>query len=210
MKAKIIQALKTKYSNLGLSDTVLASIAETLAGSVTDEANIETAVAGVESMLNSFQAHADKRVTDAVAKAKKPEAAPNPEPIPQKQPEATPGGNNDLLEAMKTMIAPLVEKINAIETGKVTTTRKQALEEKLKNANPALKTSILSDFELMSFQSDEAFDAYLAKKEADLGELLQAETEQSLGAFGKPIKASGGTNVEPPKEEIDDIVNAII
>lgn len=47
MKDKIFQQLKQKYSNLGLAEEVLKSVAESLeaTGIVTDE-NLETVVAG--------------------------------------------------------------------------------------------------------------------------------------------------------------------
>lgn len=61
---KIKQALKTKFSTLGLGEKAFDGVAEFLSKTVTEDANIETAVAGMEPMLKVFQTEADRRVTD--------------------------------------------------------------------------------------------------------------------------------------------------
>lgn len=61
MKEKILQALKTKYSNLGLSAETLEGVANQLTFHVKEETEIEQAVAGVEPMLKAIQSEADKR-----------------------------------------------------------------------------------------------------------------------------------------------------
>ena len=65
MKDKIFQQLKQKYSNLGLAEEVLKSVAESLeaTGIVTDE-NLETVVAGQGVMLKSYQSSIDKVRTE--------------------------------------------------------------------------------------------------------------------------------------------------
>lgn len=50
MKEKILAVLKTKYSNLGFDARALDGVAASLAESVTDESQIETAVRGVEPL----------------------------------------------------------------------------------------------------------------------------------------------------------------
>lgn len=71
MKEKIFQALKLAYVNLGLSDEILQGQADALAaiGLVTDD-NLATVVQGQKAFLASLQSGIDKRVTDAVNKAK--------------------------------------------------------------------------------------------------------------------------------------------
>ena len=65
MKDKIFQQLKQKYSNLGLAEDVLKSVAESLAatGIVNDE-NLDTIVAGQGVMLKSYQSSIDKVRTE--------------------------------------------------------------------------------------------------------------------------------------------------
>lgn len=71
MKEKIFQALKLAYANLGLSDEILQGQADalTVTGLVTDD-NLATVVQGQKTFLTSLQSGIDKRVTDAVNKAK--------------------------------------------------------------------------------------------------------------------------------------------
>jgi len=72
MKTKIFQALKTNYSQLGLGDEILQSHAEALAalGLVTDD-NLSTIVSAQADYLAKLQQLNDRRVNDAVDKAKK-------------------------------------------------------------------------------------------------------------------------------------------
>lgn len=204
MKEKILAQLKTKYKNLGVSDKVLEGIAEMLAVTTTEEGNIETAVGGVETLLKGFQSDADKRVTDAVAKVKQPKAPEAPEPPKDEPPKET--KDDDMPAWAKTLLT----KVEAFETSKVSSTRKQILEQKLEKANPTLKAKILKDFERMSFETDEDFTAYVTETETDLGELLKVENEQSLGALGRPFSPSGNTKTEASKEEVTSIVNEIM
>ena len=71
MKEKIFQALKLAYANLGLSDEILQGQADalTVTGLVTDD-NLATVVQGQKTFLTSLQSGIDRRVTDAVHKAK--------------------------------------------------------------------------------------------------------------------------------------------
>ena len=76
MKEKIFQALKLAYSNLGLSDEILQGQADAFSalGLVTED-NLATVVQGQKTFLTSLQSGIDRRVTDAVNKAKEKEAA---------------------------------------------------------------------------------------------------------------------------------------
>lgn len=60
LKAKIVAALKTKYSDLGFKPKVLEGLAASLEKSVTDESQIEAAVNGLEETLRVFQADYDR------------------------------------------------------------------------------------------------------------------------------------------------------
>ena len=71
MKEKIFQKLKQEFSHLGLGDVILLAHADSLAsiGLVTDE-NIDTVISAQKGFLENLQKTSDKRVTDAVFKAK--------------------------------------------------------------------------------------------------------------------------------------------
>jgi len=88
VRESIISALKTKYTNLGFSEKTFAGVAEYLEATVTDETQIETAIAGVEPLLKAFQGDVDSRVTAAVKK-KEQELKASQRKTPQpKEPEA--------------------------------------------------------------------------------------------------------------------------
>lgn len=89
MKEKIIEALKTRFKNLGFGDKAFDGVASFLEKTITEESQIDNGISGVEPLLKGFQSDIDKRVTEAVAKAKA--EAQKPEPATQPQTQATPG-----------------------------------------------------------------------------------------------------------------------
>lgn len=198
MKDKILQALKTKYKNLGLSEKALDGIATMLAVTTTDEANIETSIDGVNDLLVSIQSDADKRVNDAVAKVKQVKA---PEP-PKADETKVEEPKNETPEWAKA----LMSEVAALKAEKTVDLRKQTLEQKLKDVNPTFSAKILKDFQRMQFESDEDFDSYLAETEAD----AITFAKESVGSFGRPTKATGEFKGEASQEEISSIVNEIM
>ena len=113
MKEKIFNALKQTYSSLGLGDEILQGHAASLeaTGLVTDE-NLNVIVSSQKTFLSSLQSGMDKRVTDAISKAK------------EKKEEPAKGGEQDknatdmqaLIDAaIETKVAPLQRKLNDYE-----------------------------------------------------------------------------------------------
>lgn len=84
MKEKIIEALKTRFKNLGFGEKAFDGVASFLEKTITDDTQIETGIAGVEPLLKGFQSDIDKRVTEAVAKAKAEATKPEPPATPEK------------------------------------------------------------------------------------------------------------------------------
>jgi len=83
MKIKILQALKTRYANLGFGDKAFDGVADFLSKTVTKEEDIETATAGVELLLKAFQGDIDKVRTELTQKNKELEELKK-KPEPQK------------------------------------------------------------------------------------------------------------------------------
>lgn len=69
MKVKILNALKTKYAHLGLTEDVFTSLSETLAPIATDE-TMSNLVDSQKPFLEQLQKMTDNRVTSAVEKAR--------------------------------------------------------------------------------------------------------------------------------------------
>lgn len=200
MKDKILAALRNKYKNLGLGDKVLEGIADMLALTTTEETQIDNAVTGVESLAKGFQSDADRIRTEATAKAKaeKDKGAEPPKGEPPKNDDDVPSWAKGLIEANQTLVA----KINAIESGKTTESRKTILEGKLKDAAPSIKSKILKDFSRMNFEKDEDFDAYLTETEADLTTLNQDFANQGLNNGYVPAVAGAGVAEKAIEAEI--------
>ncbi len=70
MKEKILTALKNKFKNLGFGDKAFDGVADYLSKTVTEDNQIETAIAGVEPLLKSFQGDIDKVRTELATKTK--------------------------------------------------------------------------------------------------------------------------------------------
>lgn len=102
MKTKILAALKTKYSNLGLSKEAFDGVAALLAKTVTKEEEIEGAVAeaSVETLLKAIQSSVDSERTKAsdAKKALEDYKKAHPE-------EGGGGGENPELKQLKEDLA---------------------------------------------------------------------------------------------------------
>lgn len=184
MKDKILLALRNKYKNLGLGEKILEGIADVLALTTTDETQIDNAVNGVETLAKGFQSDADRIRTEAATKAKaeKEKGAEPAKAEPTKEDE-TP-----------SWAKGLIERLDRIETGKTTESRKSILEGKLKDAAPSVKAKILKDFQRMIFEKDEDFDSYLTETETDLTNLNQDFANQGLAnGHVPPIAGAGAT-----------------
>ena len=208
MKEKILQALKTKFKNLGFGDKAFDGVATFLAITVTEETAIETAIGGVEPLLKSFQGDADKRVTDAIAKAKaEKESGEGADPNKKTEPKTE--GNDEPPAWAKALIesnTQLKSELNTMKSGKTFETRKQTLESKLEKAPAKFKEKILKDFARMNFEKDEDFDSYLTETETDLTAFNQDMADQGLGANRKPFV--GGTTKEGVSNGVQNYIDS--
>ena len=159
MKEKIYQLLKQAYSNLGLSDDILQGHAEALdaTGLVTDE-NLAAIVAAQKTFLSSLQSGIDKRVTDAVNKAKeKKEDAKSDE-----------GGVNqpDIQKLIDKVIAeklnPLQEELNSYKTKEAKNARANLIMTKAKELKISQRR-IEEGFAISDDMDETAIDSYLSR-----------------------------------------------
>lgn len=227
MLDQILKALKDKYKDLGFTEKAFGAVAAFLATTVTEDTQIEAAITGVEPLLKGFQGDADKRVTDAILKAKleakkeeeKSEKKPQtkssksggdsePDDKKDEQGDGTPEWAKLLIEQNKT----LAEKVMNMEAGKATEGRKQKLESLLAQAPESLKSTVLKDFGRMKFETEEEFETYFSEKKTDYEAFSKELTEKGLGAIVKPGGASstgGGSTKEATKEEVSTVLNIL-
>lgn len=164
MKEKIFNALKQKYSNLGLGDETLMSVAESLAatGIVTDD-NLDTVVAGQGVMLKSYQSTFDKMRTESANYKKEIETLKNKggnnnEPDKNEMPEWFKAYKKEQEEKLNTLIT---DKQKA-EAEKAAQQRRTMILDKAKALGISAKR-IDEGFAISDDMDEKAIDTYLEK-----------------------------------------------
>ena len=202
MKDKLFQSLKQKYSNLGLSDETLQSVAESLAttGLVTDE-NLETVVSGQGAMLKSYQSSFDKMRTESANYKKELEELKGKGGAPEDEPD-----DKEIPAWFRTYQKQQEEKINALTTANEAAKAEKAKAERagmILSKAKALKISqgrIDEGFAISDDMDEAGIDTYLAKvKSNEVAKGL--ETENS--AF------SLSTSADESKKMADEWADAL-
>ena len=203
MKAKILSQLKTKYSNLGLSDATLEGVANQLALFVTEETGIENAVNGSESMLKSFQSFADSRSASSKSEAERLKA--ELEALKKPTPPTPPTGGEEVPAWAKAF----TEKIESLETtlsGFNAERQSQTLSQKL--------NGLLTEKKVPAEFSSVALMGRTFKDEAEVNTMAEAIVGQyetfkqkstDLG-FSYATPPENGT---PPKSDSESLANLI-
>jgi len=156
MKEKFLNLLRAKF--VGTHSLVLDRVADHLSQTVTDEAQIETAIAGVEPLVKSFsevlQSETDRRVTDVQKKAdeafrKKYNLDENGKliQVPQTSPTPTPVGTDEMPAWAKSMMDTVTKFSGTVES----LAKKNSQTEKLSIAKGKLKSKGVLDKHLDSF-----------------------------------------------------------
>jgi len=216
MNKKILIALKTKYKNLGFSEKAFEGVADYLATTITGEADIETGISGVESMLKAFQGEQDRvrgenaklrtQLDEAGKAGQKPEGQDG-------KPDNVDDKSVDTPEWAKKIIGGiefLNGEIESLKTDKVNTSRKTQLDEKLKNAPASVQSMVSKNFSKMKFESDNDFDEYLSDVGTQVEEFSKEERINGIALNGKTPKGTsgqGGGNVSD--KELDEIIEKL-
>lgn len=136
MKDKILSALKTKYSNLGFGEKAFSGVADYLISTITEEAQIETAISGVENLLKAFQGDIDRVRTEKSdlqkqyeeLKAKQGEGG-----TPVKKDEPKPDDLKSMIAAaVAEAVMPFQQKLQSYEQKEVQTARQTFISEEAK------------------------------------------------------------------------------
>lgn len=197
MYEKILQAIRTKYSNLGLSNEILEGLARQLAGFVKEETEIEAAVGGVETTLKMIQSFGDKRATSEAERLKK-EYEGKKAPEKKEETEDVPAWGKSILDGYKT----LQEKLDGIYAKETSNSLSQKL------------SSILSEKKVPESFSKIALVGRTFKDEAEVLALADTVATQ-FDVFKQDSVNSGFSYTEPPaagippKKDSDEIANMI-
>lgn len=212
MKKKILEALKNRYKNLGLGDKAFDGVATYIEPSVKEDADIETAITGVEGLLKAFQGEADKLRTEKTAAEKRladlevkvKEIGGTPE---QKEPEtdddkSTPAWAKALIDSNKK----LTERLNSIEGEKISSTRKQKLDAIIGKLPENLRKSYART--PVKDLSDEDFETLTTEISTEVEELVKDNTAKGA-VFGRPV-GGGQQSKATAKEATDEEANSVV
>ncbi len=213
MKKKILEALKTKYKNLGFGEKAFDGVATYIEPSIKEEADIETAIAGVEVLLKAFQGEVDKLRTektaaekaaaDLVAKVKELGGAPaQTEPETNVEDKDTPAWAKALIESNKTLSA----KLAALEGDKVSTTRKQKLDAIIGKLPDNLRKSYART--PVKDLTDEEFETLTTEISTEVEALVKDSTARGA-VFGRPV-GNGAGNGNSEKEATEEEANSVV
>lgn len=202
MKDKILALLMAKFT--GVRKDGLAQLAGSLALQA-DKDEDATALIDkltpekVSEFVTGWRRDVDKEVSDANKTyegnlKKKYDFKEKAEPGKTDPP--APGDPADLAtlvaNAVKAAVEPLQQKLSSFEGQKVTETRLQQLEGKLKDLPETFKTQKMKDFKRMNFDTNETFAEYLTEVETDITGFKQEMADKGLSGQARPIM--GGQN----------------
>ncbi|ASK29733.1 hypothetical protein CEY12_06265 [Chryseobacterium sp. T16E-39] len=193
MFEKILQQLKTKYKDFGLSETILKAKAKQIEKAVKTEEEITDAVAGVEDDLAIFQSFADQNRTLAkeIADLKKAKGE-DPKPVDPADPKPVdpkPAPTGDPEPAWAKAIREQMEKQNQLISGfqaeKTAQTNAQKLQTELDELKVSKSIQALIPAGL-TFENDEAIKAYAAEMKTKSDAIAQEFGNAALSGMAKP------------------------
>ena len=211
MFEKILSELKTKYKNLGLSETILKVTAETLAKTVETEEQITDAVAGVEGQMKIYQSFEDRNRTLAkkLEEVEKGKGA-NPEPpTPPKDEPTPPTGDQEpaWAKALREQMEKQNELITGIQQKEIAQTNAQKLQSKLDELKVSKSIQALIPSNL-TFENDEAIEAYASEMKVKSDAIAQEFGNAALGGMTKPTLFSATVKEGEVSPEVQAIIDS--
>ena len=190
MFEKILSELKTKYKNLGLSETILKAKAKQIEKAVKTEEEITDAVAAVEEDLAIFQSITDQNRTlakkiEEIEKGKGANPEPNPNPEPQPNPNPTGEPEPAWAKALREQMEKQNELITGIQQKEIAQTNAQKLQSKLDELKVSKSIQALIPSNL-TFENDEAIEAYASEMKVKSDAIAQEFGNAALGGMTKP------------------------
>lgn len=180
MKAKVLASLKTKYSNLGLSEKTLDGYAEKLAENIKEESEIENVVSGAEWMLKLAQAETDKVRGEKSQLQKQLEELSKKDPSEEEE-EVDPDMPVWAKEVLKNQKAQkeenelLKETIQKLQNGETSKSRQAILEEAIKGTSEGFGKVVRSSFEHLKNSSEEDYNNWIEGIKANAKENIESQ-----------------------------------
>lgn len=202
MNQKILEALKEKFT--GASDDVLVRLANKIGKKITTEEDISPAVEKI-TLQELIDSEADRRATEAQKTAiqnyekkyklkdgmKYEDSEEMNSKDVQEIKEDTPEWAKQIIEAN----SKLAERLNAFESNKISTERKQKLQDIVDKLPDQLKKPYSRV--AVDTLNEEQFAGLLAEIEGEVDSLF-SDFNQKGAVFGRPTNNLGGT----PRQEL--------
>ena len=186
MKTKIATALKTKYANLGLSQTAFDGVAAILEKTITEESAIESTIAEeyVAGLLKGLQRDFDKLRNEKATAIKDLDDYKKAHPTPTPQPEPEP--DDEISKKIAALEAKQLEYENKIRATEAQARRQAILE------------SLSSKMKQDGCEND--FIRNMTLKGITIGENDTADSmlETYKAEYNKNFKEAYGDGIVPP------------
>lgn len=204
MKAKILEALKTKYSSYGLSGKAFDGAAEMISKTIKEESQIDSAVDSVETFVKAYQSDVDKeRSASAKLKKELEDAKQQPEPKKDKQDAEEP--------EIPAYMAKLLERLDNQDRLLQQMAGEKVHASKLEQINSMLKEKNVPEtfsspaLHGRTFGEDFNVEELVSSIEAGYNAHKDAEANESFKGGKAPEQGSGGN--ESPLDSIVDMIN---
>lgn len=216
---KTLAALKPKIKALGFNKKEVEGIAAQIADnlSLEDEASeddintaIDEAIDAALPFLKMSQSVASRIVADKTKAQPKPDDDDDTNDDDDdkggkgKGKTPKPKGDDDepkWAKELKAQLAQTTAEITALKADKVSTSRKERLEELLKDCGVFGK-STLSSFSKMTFKDDDEFDEFFKEVEENVKSINQERADAGLSQLGSVPSTEKGAKTEP--KELSD------
>ena len=203
MKTKILQQLKQRYSNLGVSEKAFDGVADFLSKTITEEERIAESVAGAESFLKAYQSDVDKERTSASALRKELEALKKETQPKPTDPKPSDNQGNEPTEREKQMMQQLEAQQKQIEL---------ILGQRSHEGKLAQITALLGEKKIPESFYTMALSGRTFGEDTNVGELV-ANIEQGYTKFQDESandRFKGGGKPEAGEQSDDDVMASIV
>lgn len=202
LTAKFTQARKDGLQQLARS-LALQVADENEAQALVDKLNVEK----VTDFIKEWRKEVDSEITKSTKSYEENLKSKYDFVEKEKKPNTSAGKTDSddmatlIANAIKNAVEPLQKEIQSFKLGKTAETRKQTLENVLKEAPESFKKTMLKSFEKMNFESDEDFNTFVSETQNDLKDIVQDNANNGMNLFPRPTGSSGSSS----KQVEDDI-----
>ncbi|EKY02121.1 hypothetical protein HMPREF9134_00507 [Porphyromonas catoniae F0037] len=200
MKTKILQTLKQRYSNLGVSEKAFDGVADLLSKTITEESKIEEGVGYAEAFLKAYQSDLDKERGSASQLRKELEELKKPKKEETNTPTPPSDPNGEILKQVLETLQAQGKEIQALRG-------ERSHEGKLSQINALLaEKKVPTSFSVMAlsgrtFDEGTNIEELVSNIEEGYKKFQEEVANETFKGGAKPDSGGGGTG-----DELDAII----